>query len=82
MAPELLDIIELVVDVPEHALHSGNQGVIVHCYPDGRYEVEFSDEEGETVALCPLSTDQFVLAWQAKTRSWLSRQAQNRQVIS
>ncbi len=81
MEPELLDIIELSGDVPEHGLHSGNRGVIVHCHPDGRYEVEFSDEEGETVALCPLATDQFVLVWRAKTQSWLSRQRQDREAI-
>ena len=79
MRPELLDIIELSDDVPEHGLHSGNQGVIVHCHPDGKYEVEFSDEAGETVALCPLATAQLILVWRAKTQSWVPRQSQGRQ---
>ena len=79
MKPELFDVIELLVDVPECALCSGNRGAIVHCYSDGVYEVEFSNEEGETVALCPLSADQFILVWRAKTQTWLPRQPQNRE---
>ena len=34
MGPELLDIIELLGEVPEHGLHSGNQEVIVRNFRD------------------------------------------------
>ena len=71
MQPELFDVIELLVDLPEHTLHSGARGAIVHCHPDGAYEVEFINGEGETIALCPLSADQFVVVWRAETRTWL-----------
>jgi len=71
MQPELFDVIELLVDLPEHALRSGARGAIVLCHPDGACEVEFTTEEGETVALCPLSADQFIIVWRAKTRTWL-----------
>ena len=71
--PELLDVIELLVDLPEHNLCPGAQGAIVYCHHDDTYEVEFTNEDGETVALCPLSADQFIVVWQAKTRTWLSK---------
>ena len=71
MQPELFDVIELLVDLPERTLRSGARGAIVHCHSDGAYEVEFTNEEGETVALCPLSADQFIVVWRAKTRTWL-----------
>lgn len=71
MQPELFDVIELLVDLPAYTLRSGARGAIVHCYADGAYEVEFSDVDGETVALCPLAKDQFIVVWRAETRTWL-----------
>ncbi len=70
--PELFDIVELLVDLPEHQLQAGTQGTIVECYDDNAYEVEFSNSDGETLALCTLSPQQFIIVWQAKTKSWLS----------
>lgn len=71
MQPELFDVIELLVDLPAYRLHSGARGAIVHCYADGAYEVEFSDADGETIALCPLAKDQFIVVWRTQTRTWL-----------
>lgn len=68
---DLFDVVELVVDLPEHHLHMGARGAIVHCHPDDSWEVEFTDEQGETLALCSLSPQQFIVVWQAKTRSWV-----------
>ncbi len=70
--PELFDIVELLVDLPEDNLNIGIQGTIVECYDDNTYEVEFTNSEGETLALCTLSPKQFITVWQAKTKSWLS----------
>ncbi len=70
--PELFDIVELLVDLPEENLSIGTHGTIVECYKDNNYEVEFSNSIGETVALCTLSFDQFIIVWQAKTKRWLS----------
>ncbi len=70
--PELFDIVELLVDLSEHNLRAGMQGAIVECYLDNVYEVEFTDSEGETIALCTLSPQQFIVVWQAKTKNWLS----------
>lgn len=69
--PELFDAIELLVDLPEENLCAGVRGAIVECYDDGKYEVEFTSEEGETLALCTLSPEEFIVVWKAKTKSWL-----------
>ncbi len=69
--PELFDVVELLIDLPEHNLRAGVQGAIVECYQDSNYEVEFSNSEGETLALCTLSARQFIVVWSAKTKTWL-----------
>lgn len=71
MKAELFDVVELLADLPEHCLHAGMQGTIVECYDNNAYEVEFTDRDGATIALCSLSSEQFMIAWQAQTQSWL-----------
>jgi hypothetical protein len=80
--PELFDAIELLVDLPEENLGAGVRGAIVECYEDGKYEVEFTNEEGETLALYTLSSEQFIVVWKAKTKSWLSVSEQIAAAIS
>ena len=70
--PDLLDIVELLVNLPDQDLKVGEQGTIVELYPDDHYEVEFSNDQGETLALCALSSEQFMVVWQAKTKAWVS----------
>lgn len=70
--PELFDAVELLVKLPETNLQVGVRGAIVDCYSDGNYEIEFSDRSGETIALCTLSPEQFLVVWKAKERRWLS----------
>jgi hypothetical protein len=70
--PELFDIIELLIDLPEHHLIVGEQGAIVECYNDDAYEVEFTNSDGETRSLCTLYPQQFIVVWKAQTRTWLS----------
>ncbi|WP_017316762.1 DUF4926 domain-containing protein [Mastigocladopsis repens] len=69
--PELFDLIELLVNLPEDNLYAGVRGAIVECYDNNTYEVEFTNEEGETLALCNLSSEQFIVIWKAKNKSWL-----------
>lgn len=80
--PELFDVIELLMDVPEANLRAGVRGAIVECYEDDKYEVEFTDKEGETLGLCTLSSEQFIVIWKAKTQSWLSVSEQIAAAIS
>jgi hypothetical protein len=70
--PELFDVIELLVNLPDHNQFIGNKGTIVEDFEDGQYEVEFANEQGETLALCTLSTEQFIVVWQAQTKKWVS----------
>lgn len=70
--PELLDIVELLVNLPEHQQFVGAQGTIVECYNNDHFEIEFSNENGETTALCALSSQQFIVVWKATTKQWLT----------
>lgn len=70
--PELFDVIELLVDLPEYNLSLGVQGAIVERYADNTYEVEFTNQDGETLALVPLNVAQFIVVWKAKTKTGLS----------
>lgn len=56
---EPYDIVELVEDLPVEGLHAGQVGTIVEVYtePPG-FEVEFTDDEGVTVALLSLLPEQ------------------------
>ncbi len=45
----------LARDVPEFGLKRGDVGVIVHCYGDEAFEVEFVTADGRTVALLTLT---------------------------
>jgi Domain of unknown function (DUF4926) len=70
--PELLDIVELLVNLPESNQFVGTQGTIVECHDLNNFEVEFSNEDGETTALCVLSSQQFIVVWKAQTKKWLT----------
>jgi len=71
--PELFDVVELIVDLPERGLHAGMQGTIVEIHTDGAaYEVEFTDEQGEALNLLALRPEQFVVVWRARSQQWVS----------
>jgi hypothetical protein len=70
-SPELFDVVELLVHLPELELIPGTQGAIVERYGEHHYEVEFSNKAGETKALCTLSPEQFVVVWRSQTKHWL-----------
>lgn len=61
---ELYDVVELTVDLPDEGLKAGTVGTIVDIYqnPDIAYEVEFSDDEGRTVAMLALGAQQLAIA--------------------
>ncbi len=48
---EPFDLVRLLIDLPEEGLARGAEGVVVmvHERPERAYEVEFCDENGETV---------------------------------
>ena len=57
----LLDVVALMIDVPEQGLHRGQVGTVVELLAPGRYDVEFCDDEGRTYALATLSADQLLV---------------------
>ena len=72
MQAELFDIVELITDIPKLNLKSGDRGAIVEKYSDRDYEIEFTNEEGETTVLCTLPFHQLIIVWQTKTQNWVS----------
>jgi Domain of unknown function (DUF4926) len=46
-SPELFDVVELLLNLPEQGLQVGAQGAIVDIYDDGSCEVEFANGAGE-----------------------------------
>jgi hypothetical protein len=68
-SPELFDVVELLVNLPEAGLQLGAQGSIVEQYPDRSYEVEFTNGTGETIALVTLMAAQFVVVWRSGSKT-------------
>ena len=62
--PKTFDIVRLSVNLPDYNLQRGAEGTIVECHSDGTFEVEFTNERGETLALCALPASQFTVIWQ------------------
>jgi hypothetical protein len=69
--PELFDVVELLIDLPEHNLQAGVRGAIVEDYANQHYEIEFTNRDGETLALATLAIHQFVVVWRATTKTWV-----------
>jgi hypothetical protein len=69
--PELFDVIELLVNLPEEGLQVGAQGAIVEHYGNDSYEVEFVNGSGEPIALVVLKHHQFVVAWRSESKTWV-----------
>ena len=57
---KLLDVVALNVSLPEHNLLVGQVGTIVELLAPDVYEVEFSDDNGQTYAMLPLRHDQLI----------------------
>lgn len=57
---ELLDIVALLEDLPAQNLVRGQVGTVVEILAPNVYEVEFSDNEGRTYAICALHSDQLM----------------------
>ncbi len=65
------DVIELTVDIPERNLQAGRQGTIVHTHHDDVYEVEFTNDEGETLDFLAIRAEQFIVVWRVETHQWV-----------
>src|SRR5262249_41910684 len=60
-----LDVVKLLVDLPDYGLSKGQEGTILVVTedPSERYLVEFSDEEGDEIATVDLAPDQVDVIW-------------------
>lgn len=56
----LLDVVALTEALPDYDLLPGQVGTIVETLAPGVYEVEFSDDDGQTYAMLPLKTEQLI----------------------
>jgi hypothetical protein len=57
----LLDVVAVTDDLPEKAIGRGQVGTLVDILDAGRFEVEFSDDEGRTYAQAALAGDQLIV---------------------
>ena len=55
MNPQLLDVVVLEHDVPEHGLRLGDLGVVVEIFGNQAFAVEFVAASGRTQALVTLT---------------------------
>lgn len=58
---DLLDTVALIHDLPERKLRKGEVGTIVELLEPDVFEVEFSDDGGETYAELALNSDQLII---------------------
>ena len=55
-----LDVVALLEDMPDRGLIAGQVGTVVEVLGDGFFEVEFSDDRGQTYAMLALPVDQLI----------------------
>jgi hypothetical protein len=63
---KILDVVAVMENIPEHGLRRGEVGTVVERWKDGAYEVEFSDDQGETYAFVALRADQLMPLYHRK----------------
>ena len=56
----LLDVVALLVDIPNEKLSIGQVGTIVELLADDVFEVEFADTKGHTLITCAVETNDFL----------------------
>lgn len=57
---EMLAVVALLEDVPQKGLLRGQVGTVVESLAPGVYEVEFSDDSGQTYASIALRAEQLM----------------------
>ena len=56
-----LDVVALAVDLPDRGLTRGQMGTVVETLAPHVYEVEFSDDEGQTYASLAVPAEQLIV---------------------
>lgn len=68
--PQLLDVVALFEDVPDHSLRRGQVGTVVEELAPDVFEVEFSNDSGWTYALCALHSNSFIILHYKPTQEY------------
>lgn len=64
--------VQLITDQDEHeGARRGMIGYVIECYTDDKYEVEFSDSNGITIATIAAREEDLVLAPEIKLKPWV-----------
>jgi hypothetical protein len=58
---DILDVVALTEDLPEHGIYRGQVGTVVETWAPGVFEVEFSDNEGRAYAMLALEESNLML---------------------
>ena len=66
---KLLDVIALTKNLPEKGLIAGQVGTVVEILEQNVFEVDFSDEEGQTYASVALRFDQIIVLHYEPTKA-------------
>lgn len=61
VAPKMFDVIALLEDLPDERLVRGQVSTIVEVLAPNVFEVDFSDEQGQSYASLGLRSDQFLV---------------------
>ena len=72
---QLLDVVALKDDLPNGNLLAGQVGTIVEFLAPEVYEVEFSDDDGQTYAMLPLHSSQLLQLKYTSTPETLAEKA-------
>ncbi len=59
--PQLLDVVALLEDLPKEGLYRGQVGTVIEQFENNIFEVEFSDDEGQTYAVLTLPAHQLMV---------------------
>jgi hypothetical protein len=57
---QMLSVVALLQDLPEHGLIRGQVGTVVEAVAPGVFEVEFCDDCGRTYAMASLKDEQLM----------------------
>jgi hypothetical protein len=58
---QLLDVVALTSDIPAHSLLLGQVGTVVEMLSPGVFEIEFSDDQGQTYAQLAIRENQLMV---------------------
>ena len=58
---QLLDVVAVTEDIPARGLSRGQVGTVVEILDPGVFEVEFSDNQGQTYAMLALPEDKLMV---------------------